>query len=80
MGIVVIGPTLMDVKGHPFGTYVPAGRNAGRVIEVPGGVARNIASPSSAPLSRVRSANAASARRDKSHYTRARVAALPRLG
>jgi pseudouridine kinase len=43
MGIVVIGTTFVDVKGYPFGEYVPTGRNAGRVIEVHGGVARNIA-------------------------------------
>ena len=43
MGIVVIGTTFVDVKGHPFEKYVPKGRNAGRVIEVHGGVARNIA-------------------------------------
>ncbi|MBQ3267589.1 MAG: hypothetical protein IJM67_10485 [Atopobiaceae bacterium] len=43
MGIVVIGTTFMDVKGHPLDKYVPAGRNAGRVVEVHGGVSRNIA-------------------------------------
>lgn len=43
MGIVVIGTSFVDVKGYPFGEYVPTGRNAGRVIEVHGGVARNIA-------------------------------------
>ena len=43
MGIVVIGTTFVDVKGHPLGKYVPTGRNAGRVVEVHGGVARNIA-------------------------------------
>ena len=43
MGIVVIGTTFMDVKGHPLDTYIPAGRNAGRVAEVHGGVSRNIA-------------------------------------
>ena len=43
MGIVVIGTTFFDMKGYPFETYVPAGRNAGRVVEVHGGVARNIA-------------------------------------
>ena len=43
MGIVVIGTTFVDVKGHPFGKYIPKGRNAGRVIEAHGGVARNIA-------------------------------------
>ena len=43
MGIVVIGTTFVDVKGYPSGEYVPNGRNAGRVIEVHGGVTRNIA-------------------------------------
>ena len=43
MGIVVIGTTFVDVKGYPFEKYIPAGRNAGRVVEVQGGVARNIA-------------------------------------
>ena len=43
MGIVVIGTTFADVKGYPSGKYDPAGRNAGRVIEAHGGVARNIA-------------------------------------
>lgn len=42
MGIVVIGTTFVDVKGYPLGKYIPAGRNAGRVIEVHGGVTRNI--------------------------------------
>lgn len=42
-GIVVIGSTFVDIKGYPFGEYIPAGRNAGRVIEVHGGVCRNIA-------------------------------------
>ena len=43
MGIVVIGTTFVDVKGHPFGDFIPQGRNAGRVVETHGGVARNIA-------------------------------------
>ena len=43
MGIVVIGTTFVDVKGYPLGKYIPTGRNAGRVIEAHGGVARNIA-------------------------------------
>ena len=43
MGIAVIGTTFMDVKGYPLDTYIPAGRNAGRVAEVHGGVSRNIA-------------------------------------
>jgi len=43
MGIVVIGTTFVDVKGYPFGSFIPRGRNAGRVIETHGGVTRNIA-------------------------------------
>lgn len=42
-GIVVIGATFVDIKGYPSGQYVPNGRNAGNVIEVHGGVSRNIA-------------------------------------
>ena len=42
-GIVVIGATFVDIKGYPFGQYIPAGRNSGRIIEVHGGVSRNIA-------------------------------------
>ena len=42
MGIVVIGTVFVDVKGFPNGTYVPNGRNAGRVEYVHGGVARNV--------------------------------------
>lgn len=43
MGIVVIGTTFVDIKGYPFDTYIPAGRNAGYIAEVHGGVCRNIA-------------------------------------
>ncbi|MCR5640553.1 MAG: carbohydrate kinase family protein [Lachnospiraceae bacterium] len=43
MGIVVIGAVFVDIKGHPLMQYIPAGRNVGRVIQVHGGVARNIA-------------------------------------
>ena len=43
MGIVVVGTTFVDVKGYPFGKYIPTGRNTGRIIEAHGGVARNIA-------------------------------------
>lgn len=43
MGIVVFGSVFVDIKGHPFDTYLPTGRNAGFVEEVHGGVARNIA-------------------------------------
>lgn len=42
MGIVVIGTVFVDVKGFPEGTYIPNGRNAGRVEYVHGGVARNV--------------------------------------
>ena len=43
MGIVVIGSTFVDIKGYPDSQYIPAGRNAGRVRQVHGGVARNVA-------------------------------------
>ena len=43
MGIVVIGSVFVDIKGYPFNTYIPKGRNAGRVIQVHGGVSRNVA-------------------------------------
>ena len=42
MGIVVIGSTFVDVKGYPLGQYIADGRNAGRVEQVHGGVARNV--------------------------------------
>lgn len=42
-GIVVIGATFVDIKGYPYTQYIPGGRNAGRVVEVHGGVCRNIA-------------------------------------
>jgi pseudouridine kinase len=43
MGIVVIGAIFVDIKGHPIDKYIPAGRNAGRVEQVHGGVSRNVA-------------------------------------
>ena len=43
MSIVIIGAVMVDIKGYPFTQYIPAGRNAGRVIQVHGGVSRNIA-------------------------------------
>ncbi len=43
MGIVVIGATMMDIKGYPEAQYIPAGRNVGRVVQVHGGVSRNVA-------------------------------------
>ena len=42
MGIVVIGAVFVDIKGYPNGQYIPAGRNAGRVLQVHGGVSRNV--------------------------------------
>ena len=43
MGIVVIGAVFVDIKGYPDYAYIPAGRNAGRVEQVHGGVGRNVA-------------------------------------
>lgn len=43
MGIVVIGAVYVDVKGYPEANYIPAGRNAGHVEHVHGGVGRNVA-------------------------------------
>ena len=42
MGIVVIGATFVDVKGYPLAQYIPGGRNVGRVVQVHGGVGRNV--------------------------------------
>ncbi len=42
MSIVVIGTVFVDVKGFPEDSYIPDGRNAGRVEYVHGGVARNV--------------------------------------
>ncbi|MBE7004227.1 MAG: carbohydrate kinase family protein [Ruminococcaceae bacterium] len=43
MSIVVVGAVFVDIKGFPDGIYDPAGRNAGRVVTVHGGVGRNVA-------------------------------------
>ena len=43
MGIVVVGATFVDIKGFPEDTYIPTGRNVGRVEYIHGGVARNVA-------------------------------------
>lgn len=43
MGIVVIGSVFVDIKGYPVSTYIPAGRNVGRIEQVHGGVCRNVA-------------------------------------
>lgn len=42
MGIVVVGPTFVDIKGFPLNKYNPDGRNEGRIKTVHGGVSRNI--------------------------------------
>ena len=41
-GIVVFGAVFVDIKGYPSAQYIPAGRNVGRVIQVHGGVSRNV--------------------------------------
>lgn len=42
MSILVIGATFVDIKGFPEDTYIPTGRNVGRVEYLHGGVARNV--------------------------------------
>lgn len=42
MGIVVIGAVFVDIKGYPESAFIPTGRNAGRIEQIHGGVARNI--------------------------------------
>lgn len=42
MAIVVVGAAFVDIKGFPFNTYIPKGRNAGNVEMVHGGVGRNV--------------------------------------
>ncbi len=42
MGIVVFGAVFVDIKGYPIDQYIPSGRNVGRVIQVHGGVSRNV--------------------------------------
>ena len=41
-GIVLIGAVFVDIKGYPLSTYIPGGRNAGRIEQVHGGVSRNV--------------------------------------
>lgn len=43
MGIVVVGAAFVDIKGYPLAQYIPGGRNVGRVLQVHGGVSRNVA-------------------------------------
>lgn len=43
MGIVVIGAVFVDIKGYPQASFIPTGRNVGKVEQVHGGVGRNVA-------------------------------------
>ena len=43
MSIIVVGSVFVDIKGYPSRTYIPGGRNAGKVRYVHGGVCRNVA-------------------------------------
>ena len=43
MSIAVVGFIFVDIKGYPSSSYIPGGRNAGKVRYVHGGVSRNIA-------------------------------------
>lgn len=43
MGITVFGSVFVDIKGYPLNQFVMDGRNAGKVIQVHGGVCRNVA-------------------------------------
>ncbi len=43
MNILVIGSIFVDIKGYPSSTYIPSGRNAGKVRYMHGGVCRNVA-------------------------------------
>lgn len=42
MGIVVIGAVFVDIKGYPLASYIPTGRNVGKVEQIHGGVGRNV--------------------------------------
>lgn len=43
MGIVVIGDIFIDIKGYSVSPYIPQGRNVGNIMQIHGGVARNVA-------------------------------------
>ena len=43
LGIVVFGSAFVDIKGYPLAPFIPTGRNVGRVVQVHGGVSRNVA-------------------------------------
>ena len=44
MGIVVIGAVFIDIKGYSISPYIPAGRNAGKIVQTHGGVGTRLAS------------------------------------
>ena len=41
-GIVVIGASFVDIKGYPIAQYIQGGRHSGRIVQVHGGVSRNV--------------------------------------
>lgn len=43
MSITVVGTVFVDVKGYPYENFIPKGRNAGYMLNVHGGVGRNVA-------------------------------------
>ena len=43
MGIVVIGDVFIDIKGYSTSPYIQYGRNAGTIVQIHGGVGRNVA-------------------------------------
>ena len=43
MSIAVIGSVFVDIKGYPSCSFIPGGRNTGRVKYMHGGVCRNVA-------------------------------------
>ena len=42
MGIVVIGDVFIAIKGYSTSPYIPYGRNAGTIVQIHGGVGRNV--------------------------------------
>ena len=43
MSIAVLGSVFVDIKGYPDGAFIPDGRNKGHIVQVHGGVSRNVA-------------------------------------
>ena len=43
MSIAVVGTVFVDVKGYPYEGFIPKGRNSGYMLNVHGGVGRNVA-------------------------------------